>query len=94
MEKKRERKQPDRQRRRKERKGKQLGPKTAMHHSSGTKLNSNCKIHSAEKAPGGMGRGKKEERDNTQRRFQRDETDFIPYEYPKDSEMEQHFALI
>lgn len=65
-----------------------------MHHSSGTKLKSNHKIYSAEKAPRGMGRDKKEERDDTQRRFKRDGTDFIPYEYPKDSEMEQQFALI
>lgn len=41
-----------------------------------------------------MGRDKKEERDDKQRRFKRDGADFIPYEYPKDSEMEQHFALI
>lgn len=60
----------------------------------GPKLKSNRKIYSAEKAPGGMGRDKKEERDDKQRRFKRDGTDFIPYEYPKDSEMEQHFALI
>lgn len=48
------RKQPDRQSRRGECKGKRLGPKTAKHPSPGTELNSNPKISSVEKAPGGL----------------------------------------
>lgn len=66
-----------------------------MHHSSRNKLNSNPEIYGAEKALGGMGGQIRKRTGMTHNgAFSKEGADFIPYEYPKDNELQQHFALI
>lgn len=66
-----------------------------MHHSSRNKPNSNPEIYGTEKALGGMGRQIRKRNGTTHNgAFSKEGTDFIPYEYPKDNETVQRFALI